>query len=108
MELRMAQCCVELHYGNVLGSYHTSFGCYEIARKLGHNSSAKTLPLLQFDTTPIQSQAQPKNGRYTSSILTVQALRVISINFLLAMSVHYKTEWLRELFKQLITQDGFN
>ena len=76
----MGQCCVELHYGNVLGSYHTSFGCYEIARKLGHNSSAKTLPLLQFDTTPIQSQAQPKNGRYTSSILTVQALRVISIN----------------------------
>ena len=47
MELRMGQCCVELHYGNVLGSYHTSFGCYEIARKLGHNSSAKTLPLLQ-------------------------------------------------------------
>ena len=58
--------------------------------------------MLQFDTTPIQSQAQPKNGRCTSSILTVKALRVISINFL------YKTEWLRELFKQLITQDGFN
>ena len=64
--------------------------------------------MLQFDTTPIQSRAQPKNGRCTSSILTVQALRVISINFVLAMSVLYKTEWLRELFKQLITQDGFN
>ena len=24
--------------------YHTSFGCHEIARELGYNSSQKTLP----------------------------------------------------------------
>ena len=57
-------------------------------KKHSHNA-------IQHNTDPVSSAT--KNGRYATSILTLQALRVISINFLLAMSMLYITEWLREL-----------
>ena len=63
---------------------------------MDHNSSLKTLAQCN-STKQRPSPEQPKTGRYTSSILTLQALRGISINFVLAISVLYKTELLREL-----------
>ena len=41
--LRLGQCCVELHYGTVLGKLSLlSLAISRLPRKLGHNSSPKT------------------------------------------------------------------
>ena len=95
--LRLGHCCVELHYGNALGTLSHIFWLSRNCAGTGLQFVPKNTPTMQSDTTPTQSQAQPKNGQYTSFILTLQALRMFSINFLPAMSMLYKTEWLKEL-----------
>lgn len=68
-------CFVRLHCaGTVLGDTISSFIGYNkvtLLRKLSQNSSPKTFPIVQFDTTPAQSvvKAQPQMAKFTGRLL---------------------------------------